>query len=88
MGIVHLEFIPQGWTVNKVYYVEIFKELCEAVLRKKCELWPNDWISHHNSVPAHKVLSVKLFLAQNSITEMEHPLYSLDLAWLQMTSGC
>jgi hypothetical protein len=30
--------------------------------------------------PVHKALSVKQFLAQKSITEMEHSLYSLDLA--------
>jgi hypothetical protein len=26
---------------------------------KRSELWPNDWILHHDSAPAHKVLSVK-----------------------------
>jgi transposase len=43
------------------------------------ELWPNDWILHHDNAPAHKALFVKQFLAQRSITEMEHPPYSPDL---------
>jgi hypothetical protein len=43
---------------------------------KRPELWPNDWILHHHNAPAHKALSVKQFLAQKSITEMEHPTYS------------
>jgi hypothetical protein len=34
----------------------------------------------HDKAPAHKELSVKQFMAQKSITEMEHPLYSPDLA--------
>jgi len=25
---------------------------CEAVLRKRPELWPNDWILHHDNAPA------------------------------------
>jgi hypothetical protein len=44
------------------------------------ELWPNDWILHHDNAPAHKGLSVKQFLAQKSTNEMEHPAYSPDLA--------
>jgi len=77
---VHFEFIPQGQTVNQAYYVEILKELPEAMCRKRPELWPNDWILHHDNAPANKALChVKQFLAQKSITEMEHPSYTPDL---------
>jgi hypothetical protein len=34
------------------------------VSRKRPELWPNDWIFHHDNAPAHKAPSVKQFLAQ------------------------
>jgi hypothetical protein len=61
-GIVHFEFIPQGQTVNHVYYVEILKWLGEAVHRKRLKLWPNNCVFHHDSVPANKQL-----LAQKSI---------------------
>jgi hypothetical protein len=50
------------------------------VHRKRPELWPNDWILHHDNAPDHKALFVKQFMAQKSITEMEHPPCSLDLA--------
>jgi hypothetical protein len=60
--------------------VEILKWLHEAVCRKIPELWSNDLILHHDNAPAHKVLFVKEFLAQKSITEMEHPSCSPDLA--------
>jgi hypothetical protein len=46
---------------------------------KRPELWSSDWILHHDNAPAHKALSVKQFLAQKSITEMEHQANSPDL---------
>jgi acyl-CoA thioesterase FadM len=38
---VPFEFIPQGQTLNQAYYVEILKQLREAVHRKRPEFWPN-----------------------------------------------
>jgi histone-lysine N-methyltransferase SETMAR len=49
-------------------------------IRKRPELQSSDCILHHDNASAHKALSVKQFLAQKSITEIEHPLYSPDLA--------
>jgi hypothetical protein len=47
---------------------------------------PSDLTVQHDNAPAHKALSVKQFLAQKSITEMEHPSCSPDLvpndSWL------
>jgi hypothetical protein len=81
-SIVHFEFIPHGQMVNQAYYVEILKWLHEVVRRKRPELWPNNWILHHNNAPAHNALSVKQVLAQ-----MEHP-HPIPLIWLWMSSGC
>jgi hypothetical protein len=83
-GIVHFEFIPQGQTVSQAYYVEILKRLHESVCRKRPLLGPKRWILHYDNTPAHKG-AVKQFLAQISITEMEHLSYSL--IWFRMTSG-
>jgi histone-lysine N-methyltransferase SETMAR len=79
-GTVHFEFIPQGQEVNQAHHVETRKQLCEAAHRKMPELRPSDWILHHDNAPAHKAFSVKQFLAQISITEMEHLPHSPDLA--------
>ena len=40
----------------------------------------NNWLLHHDNAPAHTSLVVREFLAKNSITLMEHPPYSPDLA--------
>jgi len=51
----------------------------ESVRRKRPELWPDKWILHDNA-PVHDVLRVREFLVKNSITKMDHPPYSPDLA--------
>jgi hypothetical protein len=86
-GIVHFAFIAKGQTVNQAYYMSVLKRLREAMCIERPELWPNNWILHHDNAPAHKALSVKQFVAQKSITELEHPPY-FHLICLQMTSGC
>jgi hypothetical protein len=60
--------------------VEILKPLHEAVHTKVLVIWPSVWILRHDNAPAHKDLSVKQFLTQKTITEMEYPRYSSDLA--------
>jgi len=75
-----LNSFQKDQTVNKVYYVEVLKQLHEAVCRKRPEFLPSDWILHHDNAPVHKVLSARQFLIQKLITGMEHPPYSHYLA--------
>ena len=75
------QFVPNGQTFNKVYYLEVLKGLREKVRRKRPELFAsNSWILHHDNAPAHTALSVTEFLATKQITVLEHPAPSLDLA--------
>jgi len=46
------------------------KWLCETVHRERPELWPNDWIRHHDNTAAHNALSVKQSVIQKLITEI------------------
>jgi len=79
-GVVHYEFIGQGQTVNEQCYLEVLTRLRESVRRKRAGLWPDKWILHHDNAPAHDALRVREFLAKNSITKMDGPPYSPDLA--------
>jgi len=79
-GIVHYEFIAQEQRVNQRCYLEVLTRLRESVRRKRPGLWPDKWIFHHGNVPAHDELRVHEYLAKNSITKMDHPPYSPDLA--------
>ena len=80
-GVVHQEFLPQGRTVNKEYYLEVMRRLREAIRKKRPESWKNNsWLSHHDNAPAHSSLLVRNFLAKNNTFIMPQPSYSPDLA--------
>lgn len=80
-GVVHHEFVPQGQTVNKEFYVQVLRRLREDVRRKRPELWKNkSWVLHHDNAPSHSSLLVSQFLAGNEIAVLPHPPYSPDLA--------
>ena len=79
-AVVHHEFLPQGRTVNKEYYLEVMHRLREAIRQKRTELWKNQsWILHHDNTPAHTSMLVREFLAKNKTVIMPQPPYSLDL---------
>ena len=80
-GIVHHEFLPPGCTVNKEYYLQILRNLREAIRRKRPELWrDNSWILHHDNAPAHTALLIQQFLAKHNTVVMPQPPYSPDMA--------
>jgi len=80
-GIVHLEFAPQGRTVNAKFYYNVLRCLREDIQRKRTELWHvGNWLLHDDNAPTHQALITHEFLAHNSIITLPHPPYSPDLA--------
>jgi hypothetical protein len=49
--------------INIKFRVKLSLRIREAVRRKRRGIWPNCWILHHDSAPAHKAHYVKQFLA-------------------------
>ncbi|UYV64514.1 hypothetical protein LAZ67_3001065 [Cordylochernes scorpioides] len=80
-GMVHHEFLPQGRRVNKEYYLQVMRNLREAIRQKRPDLWKNkNWLLHHDNATAHTSLLVRDFLAKNNTLMMPQPPYSPDLA--------
>jgi hypothetical protein len=75
-SITRGQFIAQGHTLNQQCYLDVLTRLRESVRRKRPGLWPDKWILHHDSAPAHDTLRVR----ENSITKIDHSPYSSDLA--------
>ncbi|UYV78708.1 hypothetical protein LAZ67_16002504 [Cordylochernes scorpioides] len=79
-GVVHHEFLPQGRTVNKEYYLQVMRHLREAIRQKRPDLWKNkNWPLHHDNAPAHTSLLVRDLLAKNNTLMMPQPPYFPDL---------
>jgi len=78
--IVMAEWVPSGQTVNQQYYAEVLTKLRERVRRKRPEFWKAGWILHQDIAPGYNALFVKQFLANKTITVLEHPPPSPDLA--------
>lgn len=80
-GIVFYEFLPQGATVNKEYYLRVLRRLREAIRRKRPDLWKEkSWKLHHDNAPPHTSILVRNFLDKNNTSLIEQPPYSPDLA--------
>jgi histone-lysine N-methyltransferase SETMAR len=79
-GIVHMEFILEGVTVNKHRYKEVLCRLCNSICLKHYELWcRKNCLFLHDNAPAHLSVLVLEDLAEQQVTVLPHPPYSSDL---------
>jgi transposase len=79
--LVHHKFLPQRQTMNQTVYITVLQCLRDAVhLKQPRKLSSGTWLLHHDNAPCHTALSVREFLAKNSIPVVPHPPYSPDLA--------
>ncbi len=79
-GLITKEWVATGQTVNVIYYCDIMCKLHKWIRKKRTELWKNDFVIHHNNVPAHTAYILPDFLAKNRSTCLEHSPYSPDLS--------
>jgi hypothetical protein len=55
-------------------YIDILRGLRDAVRRKRPEKWrTSSWFLIHSNAPVHRSVLVRDFLANNTVTTMEHP---------------
>ena len=76
-GIVHIEFVPPGQTVNHTFYKDVLEWLRKWVQRFRWDI-ADDWVLQHDNTPAHTALSILEFLAKKNIPVLPHPPYSPD----------
>ena len=80
-GIVHVDFLSQGQTINQHVYKNILRRLICSVREKRRELCETrSWLLHHDNAPAHNAWGIREFLDKNNIAVLEQSPYSPDLA--------
>jgi hypothetical protein len=86
-GVIHFEFVPEGTTVNQIFYVEVLKRLIDAVRLKRGEFWRDcSLILHRYNAPAYSSRRVSQFLAGKASPPWV--IHRTLLTWLQLTSDC
>jgi hypothetical protein len=80
-GIMHHSYAPEGQTINKEYYLEVFRHLRDAVRRKRPDLWAScNWQLHPDNAPAHSSHLIQSFLTEHGIPAVCQAPYSPDIA--------
>jgi hypothetical protein len=62
-------------------YTDILRRVRDAVRKKSPEKWrTSSWFLLHDNAPTHRSVLHKGFVAQNTVTTLEHPPCYVDLA--------
>ena len=93
-GMIYMHWVPTRQTVNKEYYVEVFREFRKRFHQKRSALFKlAQWHFHQDNAPVHNSILVTDYLTKMGIKTVPHPPYSPDLApcdfWLfRKLRGC
>lgn len=79
-GMVYTHTVPQGQTINGVYYISVLRQLIKDHIPKKRPDLVGRWKLHHDNARPHVANAVLQFLAKKGIETVPHPPYSPDLA--------
>ena len=80
-GIIQHEFVPEGQTVTRSFYLRVLELLLERIRRVRPEYSaPGSWFLLHDSAPVHRADAVQEFLARKQVCGFHHPPYSPDLS--------
>lgn len=85
-GAVHHEFVPEGQTVNKEYYLNVLTFLREAIRRERSDFWAgNSCIFHPDNVPS--VSNLIIIVAKHQSKVIVQPPYSPNLVPSDFAEG-
>lgn len=77
-GVLLVEYLPKGETVNSARYQETLRKLAVAIRRKRPNL--QNVILHHDNARPHTAQATVAEIAAKGWTVLPHPPYSPDLA--------
>ena len=79
-GILLIDYLPKGQTINAVYYSSLMVQLKDILKEKRRGKITKGVFFLHDKAPAHRALATQKKLAYLGFQCLDHPPYSLDLA--------
>ena len=79
-GILLLDWLPEGRTINSERYIEILAKLKDAIKDKRRGKWSRHVLLHHDNAPAHTSHATQAAITELGYEQLPHPPYSPDLA--------
>ena len=78
--IVLINYLSHGNTINDQYYASLTNRLRSAVLEKRRGKLSHGVLLLHDNAPVHKSNIAQAAIRRVSFTELNHPLYSPNIA--------
>ena len=79
-GMIYMQWVPTVQTVNKEYYVEVFREFRKRFHQKRPAIFKSgQWHFHQEKAPVHNSILVTDYLSKMDIKTVSLPPYSPDL---------
>ena len=79
-GIVFIDYLQKGKTINGEYYAKLLRELRQAIKSKRPGKLTKGVLLHQDNAPAHKSLVAMSAVHDCGFELIDHPPYSPDLA--------
>jgi len=79
-GILLIDYLPKGQTVNAEYYSSLLVQLKDILKEKRRGKVTKGVLFLHENFPAHRALATEKKLAYLCFQYLDHPPYSPDLA--------
>jgi len=79
-GIILIDYLPKGQTINAEYYSSLLVRLKDILKEKRRGKFTKVVLFLHDNAPAHPALATQNKLAYLGFQCLDHPPYSPDLA--------
>jgi len=85
-GILLIDYLPKGQTINVEYYSSLLVQLKDILTEKRRGKFTRGVLFLHDNAPAHRALATQKKLAYLGFQCLDHPPYSPDLT--RRTTTC
>jgi len=79
-GVLLVEFLPQGTTINSVVYCETLKKLRRSIRNKRHRMLSVNILLLHDNTRPHSAVQTQDLITSFKWEQMDHPRCSPDLA--------